>query len=177
MSFLDENIKDYLSPETTSNDTDIVFECDELDKYDFPYEANLYEGDYYSTIVGLRNYEDKYKNQYVDVCYKVFSTKLKILWENAKIERIRYYYIRQRMLKGSDDERRFRYAMYRIVGEKTLTEKDLVGVTEYMKIYFDDDHKGSITYREESELQDEWFVDDVSDKFHMDLNADSDETA
>jgi hypothetical protein len=177
MNFLEQNIEDYISPETNSSDTGIVFECDELDMYDFPDDVNLPEGEYYSMIVGLRNYKDKYKKEYVDVCYKVFNTKLKLLWEKQKIERIWYYYIRQRILRDSDDERRFRFAMECIIGDSKFTDKDLIGVTEYLKIYFDDDPKGAIVRRRESELQDVWFFDDVSDEFHRDLEDETEETA
>ena len=177
MSFLEKNIGDYISPEPMSSDTGIVFQCDELDKYDFPDNVNLPEGEYYSIIVGLRDYKDKYTKQYVDICYKVFNTKLKTLWENGKIDRIWYYYIRQRVLRGSDDERRFRYAMQCIIGDTKLTDKALIGVTEHLKIYFDDDPKGAITYRRESELQEVWFVDDISDEYHRDLEVISTETA
>ena len=48
---------------------------------------------------------------------------------------------------------------------------------QYLKIYFDDDPKGVIVRRRESELQDVWFFDDVSDEFHGDLEDETDETA
>ncbi len=177
MSLLDQKIEDFVPSETPVDDIGIVFECDDLDMYDFPDDVNLPEGEYYSMIVGLRNYKDKYNKQYVDVCYKVFNTKQRPMWENQKIDRIRYFYIRQRMLRGSDEERRFRFAMNCIVGDgrSTLDAETLIGVTEYLKIYYGDDPKGSITYRQESELQQVWFVDDVSDEYHQDLEIISDE--
>ena len=171
MSFLDRKIEDYITPEATANDIGIVFECDELDKYDFPDDVNLPEGEYYSIIMGFREYKDRYGKQYIDVCYKVFDTKQKPRWENGKTDRIRYYYIRQRLLRGSDDERRFRYAMSCMVGDgnSSLTDATLIGITEYIKIYYDDDSKGAIVFRCESELLDVWFFDDVSDEYHKDL--------
>ena len=176
MNFLEQNIEDYITPKITENNIGIMFECDELDIYDFPYDANLTEGEYYSMIVGLRNYKDKYNKQYIDVCYKVFNIKLKNLWENKKIERIWYYYIRQRMLRESDDERRFRYAMKCIIGNNKFTDKDLIGVTEYLKIYFDNDPNGTIVYRQSSGLKSEWFYDDISDEFHRNLEIESKKT-
>jgi len=177
MSFLDKNIEEYILPKTTASESnmDILFECDELDKYDFPDDVNLPEGEYYSMIVGLRNYKDKYNKQYVDVCYKVFNTKLKLLWENSKIGCVRYYYIRQRVLRDSDDERRFRYAMKCIIGSSNFTGKDLIGVTEHMKIYYDDDPKGSIVCRRDSGLKIDWFVDDISEKFYHNMEEDLEE--
>lgn len=173
MSFLNTKIEEYISNTLEPEETEIVFECDELDKYDFPCDAFLPEGEYYSIIMGLREYKDRFSKQYIDVCYKVFSKKQKALWENNKIERIYYYYIRQRILRGSDDERKFRCAMGWIVGKETFTANDLVGVSEYLKIYYyDQDPNGTITYREWSELQPIWFIDDTSEEFHQKLETD-----
>lgn len=115
MIILNNKINDYVN-----NNSAFVLDCDSLDVYDFPVEDEIPERHYASMIMGIRPYRDKFKNDYFDVCYKIFPTYLCSWWFDNQIEKITYFYIRQRYLRGSDEERRFRSAMFKICNRTTL---------------------------------------------------------
>ncbi len=162
MSFLEQKIEDYVS-----NDEEIILECDEMDSYDFPKEEEVPEGFYASMIMGLRPYRDRFNKHYFDVCYKIFSAIMYNQWNEGHIDRISYFYIRQRCRFGSDEERRFRAAMRPICESKILNKDNLVGVIEIFKIQYGKDGVGELVDRSASVLEPDWFVDDTSDEFHQ----------
>ena len=162
MKFLNSKIKDYIN-----DNAKFVLECDDMDTYDFPTEDEIPERCYASMIMGIRPYRDKFKNDYFDVCYKIFPTYLISWWENDQIKKISYFYIRQRYLCGSDEARRFRAVMRKASNCNVLTEATLIGITETFTLRYDKDGNASIKNRSCSELEPEWFIDDISNKFHV----------
>ena len=164
MSCLNKNISDYLI--ASESEEKIILKCDEMDDYDLPTEDNLPEDCYASIIMGLRSYRDKYKNHYVDVCYKMFPLRLMDLWNNEKIDVINYFYVRYRCLIGSDEERIFRRNMNKLYNRKFLTDDQLVGTCELFRIEYGKDNEILFPERRFCDLDVSWFEDDISDEFH-----------
>lgn len=161
MSYLDKRIDDYITA-----DSSFSLECDELDMYDFPDEDIVPEGEYASMIMGVCDYKDKYNNRYFDICYKIFSGITYTLWNDKAIDKISYSYIRQRYLRGSDEERRLRSAMYNMCKRKSITSDDLQGIIELIEIVYDKSGNGFIKKRSSTTINSLWFVDDESDEFY-----------
>ena len=156
-----------ISASNPSNDT-LEFEYDEYDMYLFPYEKDIPEGYYHSRVEHISNSQNKYGDACVDVCYKIFPTRMASQWENRLIDKITYFYIRQRYKRGSDPFRKFLKAM-KEAGKLTsakISYADLVGIKEAVHLtYQRDGYMGSITDRIPTKMADAWFFDDVSNKF------------
>lgn len=144
------------------------FEFDEYDVYLFPYEKDIPEGYYHSRVEYISNSQNKYGDACVDVCYKIFPTRMIDQWKNEYIDKITYFYMRQRYKRDSDPFRRFLKAM-KDAGELTnakISYADLIGIREGIHLtYQREGCIGSIIERTPSNLSDDWFNDDVSDKF------------
>jgi len=156
-----------ISASKPSNDT-FEFEYDEYDIYLFPYEKDIPEGYYHSRVEHISNSQNKYGDACVDVCYKIFPTRMTSQWENGYINKISYFYMRQRYKRDSDPFRRFLKAM-KEAGKLTnsrISYADLIGLKESIHLtYKRDGCIGSIIERIPTGLSDDWFADDVSDKF------------
>ena len=166
MNFLEQNIEEYISPETNSSDTCIVFECDELDYHDFPIEEDVPEGIYAAMIMGFQNHKDKFKNQYTDVCYKIFSDLAFMKWTNKIADQITYSYIRIRFMNESDDIKRFRVAMSALCQKKKFTSNELIGTIVLINLAYRGKGEAFVEKYKHTDLNDLWFVDDISDEFH-----------
>ena len=166
MSFLEQNIESYVSTEIASTDTSIVFECDELDYYDIPREENVPEGLYAAMIMGFQPHRDKFKNQWIDICYKIFSDLAFTKWENKITDQITYSYIRIRVMESSDEERQFRAAMSNLCKKKKFSSDELIGNISLINLAYRGKGEAFIKNYKHTLLDNLWFVDDVSDEFH-----------
>lgn len=174
MSFLNQNIEEYTSTPTNANDTSIVFECDDMDYYDISREEDVPEGLYAAMIMGFQNYTDKFKNQYIDVCYKVFSNSSYERWTNRIDDYITYSYIRLRFISGGDDKRRFCAAMSNLCKKKKFTTDELIGSILLVNLAYGRNGEAFVQKYKSTELNDLWFIDDISDEFHWSSGYDPD---
>lgn len=175
MNFLEQTIEDYILPETASSDTGIVFECDELDYYDLPREEDIPEGLYAAMIMGFQSYADRFKNQYIDVCYKIFSDLAFMKWTNRVADQITYSYIRIRVMKDSDEERQFRASMSKLCNKMKFTIDELIGTISLINLAYKGKGEALVEKYKRTELNDLWFVDDISDYFYWSNGYNPDE--
>lgn len=166
MNFLNQNIEDYISPKTSSSDGCILFECDELDCYDFPDEEDVPEDQYVAMITGFRKHKDRYKNYYIDVCYKIFSYDTLKQWENRIIDKISYSYIRTRFVEDGDEHRRFRAAMSRFCNKMKFDSDELIGTISIISLEYRGKGEAVVKKYQETKFSEKWFEDDISDEFY-----------
>lgn len=163
MSYLDKKIEDYAHGESDEN---LVFECEELDYYDAPQESSIPEGVYAAMLMGFQFHSDKFKTRYVDVCYKIFSSATYTQWNEKIIDKITYFYIRIRYIRGSDEERRFRVAMSGLCKKKKFTANELIGIVELIDLSYQRNGEATIEQHISTELNSYWFEDDITDDFY-----------
>lgn len=163
MNFLEQNIEDYINPEANLRDTSIVFECDQLDYYDFPNEKDVSDGLYAAMIMGFQNHKDRFKTQYIDVCYKVFSDSAYRKYESGISDSIPYSYIRIRFMKESDEERRFCAFMSKLCNKTKFTADELIGGILLITLSYKGNGEVYVEKYSIVTMDESWFVEDISD--------------
>ena len=156
MSLLDKKIEEYIS----SNDekTDIVFEYEDIFEYDFPYEESVPESYYYSQVVDVREYCDRYKNNYYIVYYRIFQAIMIERWQGGYISEIPYYHICQKYEKHSIPYNKFCASMRKATGLTKFNKDQIIGQTEIIHLtYATDGCIGTIKERKPTEVNPSWF--------------------
>lgn len=166
MNFLERNIEDCLTSEANSNGNNIVFECDQLDYYDIPNEEDVSEGLYAAMIMGFQTRKDRFKNQCVDICFKIFSNLAFTKWNNRVADQITYSYVRIRITENSDEERQFRTAMSKLCNKKKFSTYELIGSIFLINLEYRGKGDVFIKNYKCTALNKLWFIDDISDDFH-----------
>ena len=156
MSLLDKKIEDYVSEK--EDEKEIFFEYEDIYEYNFPYEDSVPEDYYYSKIVDIREYRDKYKNTYTIVYYIVFQTIMLDRWEGGYISDIPYHHICQKYEKHSIPYNKFCASMHKATKMQKFNAKSLIGTTEVIHmVYQKDGCIGSISERKPITIHPSWF--------------------
>ena len=163
MNFLEQNIEDYITYGANSNDTNIIFECDQLDYYDLPNQEDVSEGLYAAMIMGFQNHKDRFKIRYIDVCYKVFSDIAYRKYESGIADSIPYSYIRVRLMKESDEERRFCAFMSKLCNKTKFTADELIGAILLITLSYKGNGEVYVEKYSLITMDESWFVEDISD--------------
>lgn len=142
-------------------ENEIIFEYNELDKYDFPSEDEVPEGYYLSMIVGAVKSENKYGDPCFEICHKLISRKDYDAWAEGYLERFPYSYIRQKYKIGSGPARKFMNDMIKGGMPQSFKLSELVGYTEYLRLEYDQRSGfGHVAERKHHPLNDDYFTDD-----------------
>ena len=166
MSLLDKKIEDYFTDNST-----VVFECDEFDKYRYPNEEEVPADWYYSMIVGVRNSKTSNGQDCIDVFHKLLTQREIYRYEHEEIDCVSYLYIKQRYKRRSESEGNFKTAMKKYGLPRNFTGNDLVGIIEGVKIEYSKSGWGNIVKRDANTISSDWFYDDV-DEEHNDETDD-----
>ena len=140
---------------------EIIFEYSELDKYDFPKEEAVPEGNYFSIIKAVESSYNKQHDPCFDVYYKLLAFKDVQAWGNGLIDERPYYYIKQRYKHGSTPARAFIQAVRKGGMPLKFTSSQLIGYTERIRLAYErDGGLGSIIERIPDKIEPEYFTDD-----------------
>lgn len=140
---------------------EIVLEYTDSDKYVFPFENKVPEDCYYAMITVVEKSFNKYSDPCFDICYKLVSNKDLDALDAGYIDKLTYYYIRQRYKIGSEPARKFTSAMCEGGMPPKFRLSELIGYTEYIRLtYARDGCIGSITERIVSDIDPAYFTDD-----------------
>ena len=156
MSLLDKKIEDYVSKR--DDDQEIVFEYEDIFEYDFPYENTVPEDYYYSQIIEIKKYTDKYRNNYYIVYYKIFQAIMMERWDKGYISNIPYSYICIKYEKNDISYNKFCASMHKATGLRKFGGNSLKGKTEIIHLeYAKIGCIGAITERKPVDISSDWF--------------------
>lgn len=149
-----------------SLDKDMLLDDDELADYDYIRYDIMNPGVYYSKIVHAEKAVSRKNLECYDIFYKMVSREEYISWYNCETEKVKFYHIKQRYIKGSSASLKFSKAMRNAGLPSKAPINQAVGVTEKILIGFpDDNNMGSIVdrcynYLDTTEYEDIFALDD-----------------
>lgn len=159
-SYMNTKIEDYVE-----SDSEIFFEYDPLDEYEYPHEERVPADWYYAMITDVKRSSTAKYHEAIDVFYKLLSKQIRYAYDNDYIDACTYQYIKQRYSKGSESERKFKKALFHQGLPSQFRKENLVGHTTAIKIeYGDDPSMGSVVDYQETNIDESWFMDDIPEE-------------